>query len=101
MAILQSKFTGNNGTIHVHNTKCNPKLGRYAGHRIQKLTESRIDINSPWGPATLTLRDDTYEVECASERLKAKIEEIIERALAEEKAVWLRGREWYDWLHSP
>jgi len=45
--------------------------------------------------------DDTYEVESASERLKTKIEEIIERALADEKAVWLRGREWYDWLRGP
>jgi hypothetical protein len=30
-------------------------------------------------------KDDTYEVEATTERLKAKIEEIIESALAEEK----------------
>jgi hypothetical protein len=67
---------------------------------IQKLTESRIDINTPLGSATVTLKGDTYEVESASERLKTKIEEIIERALADEKAMWLRGREWYDWLRG-
>ena len=71
------------------------------GIEILELTENRIDINSPWGSATLTLKDDTYEVESASEQLKAKIEEIIERALAEEKAVWLRGREWHDWSRGP
>jgi hypothetical protein len=48
----------------------------------------------------LTLMDDTYEVESASERLKTKIEEIIERSLADEKAMWLRGRERYDWLRG-
>lgn len=71
------------------------------GIEILELTKNRIDINCPWGSATLTLMGDTYEVESDSERLKAKIEEIIERALAEEKAVWLRGREWYDWLRGP
>jgi hypothetical protein len=71
------------------------------GIEIQELTESHIDINSHWGTATLTLKDDTYEVESASERLKDKIKEIIERALAEEKATWLRGREWHDWLRGP
>ena len=70
------------------------------GIEIQKLTESRIDINTPWGSAILTLKDDTYEVESASGRLKTKIEEIIERALADEKAMWLRGREQYDWLRG-
>ena len=70
------------------------------GVEILERTESRIDINSPWGSATVTLKDDTYEVESASERLKAKIEEIIERALAEKKAMWIRGRELYDWLRG-
>ncbi len=71
------------------------------GIEILELAECRIDINSPWGSATLTSKGDTYEVESTSVRLKAKIEEIIERALAEEKAVWLRGREWHDWLRGP
>jgi 3-methyladenine DNA glycosylase AlkC len=70
------------------------------GIKIQKLTESRIDINTPWGSATLTLKDDAYEVESASERLKTKIEEIIEKALTDEKAMRLRGRERYDWLRG-
>lgn len=70
------------------------------GIEILELTENRIDINSPWGSATLTLKGDAYEVESASKRLKAKIEEILERALAEEKAMWLRGREWHDWLRG-
>ncbi|MGD0953712.1 MAG: hypothetical protein ABR985_15210 [Methanotrichaceae archaeon] len=71
------------------------------GIEILELTENRIDINSPWGSATLTLKGDTYEVESTSKRLKAKIEEILERALAEEKAMWLRGREWHDWSRGP
>jgi hypothetical protein len=70
------------------------------GIEIQELTDSRININSHWGSATLTLKDDTYEVESASKRLKDKIKEIIERALVEEKATWLRGREWHDWLRG-
>jgi hypothetical protein len=45
-------------------------------------------------------KDDTYEVEATAERLKAKIEEIIKRALAEEKNVWLRGCEWHDCLRG-
>lgn len=48
----------------------------------------------------MTLKDDTYEVDSTSEQLKTKIEEIIERALADEKAMWLRGRERYDWLRG-
>jgi hypothetical protein len=71
------------------------------GIEIQELTESRIDICTPWGSASLTLKGDTCEIEAASERLKSKIEEIIERALAEEKAIWLGGRELYDWLRDP
>jgi len=43
----------------------------------------------------VTLKEETYDVECSSLRLKVKIEEIIERALAEERAVWQRGHEWY------
>ena len=70
------------------------------GIEIQELTESRIDINTHWGSATVTVKGDTYEVESASGRLKTKIEEIIERAQAEEKAMWIRGREWYDWLRG-
>jgi 3-methyladenine DNA glycosylase AlkC len=70
------------------------------GIEIQELTESRIDINTPWGSAILTLKDNAYEVDSTSERLKAKIEEIIERALADEKAMWLKAREWYDWLRG-
>jgi hypothetical protein len=73
---------------------------RNAGIEIQEQTKSRIDINTPWGSAILTLKDDTYEVDSTSERLKTKIEEIIERALADEKAMWLRGRERYDWLRG-
>jgi hypothetical protein len=71
------------------------------GVEIHEQTELCMSISSPWGSATVTLKDDTYEVESASERLKTKIEEIIERALADEKAMWLRGREWYDWLRGP
>ena len=70
------------------------------GIEIQEQTKSRIDINTPWGSAILTLKDDTYEVDSTSEQLKTKIEEIIERALADEKAMWLRGRERYDWLRG-
>jgi hypothetical protein len=70
------------------------------GIEIKELTESRIDINTPLGSAILTLKDDTYEVDSTSERLKTKIDEIIERALADEKAMWFRGREWYDWLRG-
>lgn len=70
------------------------------GIEILELTEDRIDINSPWGSATLTLKDDTYEVESASEQLKAKIEKVIERALTKEKAIWQRGREWFNLPHD-
>ena len=70
------------------------------GIEIQEQIKSRIDINTPWGSAILTLKDDTYEVDSTSERLKTKIEEIIERALADENAMWLRGRERYDWLRG-
>ena len=55
------------------------------GVEIHEQTELCMSINSPWGSATVTLKDDTYEVESASERLKTKIEEIIERALEMKK----------------
>ena len=70
------------------------------GVEIHGQTELCISINSPWGSATVTLKGDTYEVDSTSERLKTKIEEIIERALADEKAIWFRGRERYDWLRG-
>ncbi len=65
------------------------------GIEILEMTDSYIQIDSPKGTAIVTLKEDTYEVASPSEQLKAKIEEIIERALAEEKALWKRGHEFY------
>jgi hypothetical protein len=36
------------------------------GIEIQELTESRIDISTPWGSAALTLKGDTCEIEAAN-----------------------------------
>lgn len=65
------------------------------GIEILEMTDSYVLIDSPKGTATVTLKEDTYEVASSSEQLKAKIEEILERALAEEKALWKRGHEFY------
>jgi hypothetical protein len=75
--------------------------GDTPGIKILEITDKYVLIDSPKGTATVILKGETYEVTSSSERLKAKIEEIIERALAEEKAVWLRGREWHDWSRGP
>ena len=71
------------------------------GVEIQDLTDCQIAIHTPWGSAIITLKGNECEIESDSERLKSKIDEIIERALAEEKAIWLRGRKLYDWLRGP
>jgi hypothetical protein len=73
------------------------------GVEVREQTERWISIDSLWGSATVTvtLGNGTYQVEAASDRLKAKIEEVIERSLAEEKAAWLEAREWYDWFRGP
>jgi hypothetical protein len=69
------------------------------GIEILEITDSSVRISSPIGSpigtAIATLKEETYEVEYSSLQLKVKIEEIIERALAEERAVWQRGHEWY------
>jgi hypothetical protein len=65
------------------------------GIEILEMTDSYIQIDSPKGTATVTFKEDTYDVVSPSEQLKAKIEEIIETALAEEKALWKRGHEFY------
>jgi expansin (peptidoglycan-binding protein) len=61
------------------------------GIEILEMTDGYVQIDSPKGKATVTLKEDTYEVASSSEQLNAKIEEIIERALAEEKTLWKRG----------
>ena len=71
------------------------------GIEILGMTDSYVRVNSPVGIATIILTEDVYEVESSSEQLKAKIEEIIERALAKEKAIWQRGHEWFDLPASP
>ena len=65
------------------------------GIEILEITDSSVRISSPIGTAIVTLKEETYEVDYSSLQLKVKIEEIIERALAEERAVWQRGHEWY------
>jgi hypothetical protein len=65
------------------------------GIEILEITDSCVRINSLIGTAIVTLKEETYKVEYSSLQLKVKIEEIIERALAEERAVWQRGHEWY------
>lgn len=65
------------------------------GIEIIEMTDSCVQIDSPKGTATVTLEEDTYKVASSSDQLKAKIEEIIEKALAEEKALWERGHEFY------
>ena len=70
------------------------------GIEILEITDSFVQVNSPIGIATVTLKEDTYDVDSSSEQLKAKIEEVIERALTEEKAIWQRGREWFNLPHD-
>ena len=55
------------------------------GIEILEMTDCYVQINSQKGIATVILREDTYEVTSTSEQLKAKIEKVIERALAKEK----------------
>ncbi len=62
------------------------------GIEILEMTDSYVQIDSPKGTATVILREDTYEVTSSSEQLRAKVEKVIERALAEEKTRWQRGR---------
>ena len=62
------------------------------GIEILEMTDSYVQIDSPKGIATVILRDDKYEVTSTSEQLKAKVEKVIERALAKEKATWQRER---------
>ncbi|MGD0954752.1 MAG: hypothetical protein ABR985_20605 [Methanotrichaceae archaeon] len=69
--------------------------GDTPGIKILEITDKYVLIDSPKGTATVILKDDTYEVTSSSEQLKTKIDEVIKRALAEVKSIWLRGREWF------
>jgi hypothetical protein len=58
------------------------------GIEILEMTDDYVQIDSPKGTATVILREDRYEVTSTSEQLKAKVEKVIERALAKEKTIW-------------